>query len=70
MKIKMISEQKKAKAFEAKLELDAAKLKLEQDKIAAEIVKGKAEMARTVCSMDGVSDEVKAAANKVLLSLF
>ncbi|KAJ6560576.1 hypothetical protein DFH09DRAFT_1483219 [Mycena vulgaris] len=70
MKIKMVSEEKKTKAFEAKLELDHAKLQLEREKAKVDAEKAKVEMARNVFSMDGASDEVKAAANKYLLSLF
>ena len=70
VKIKMISEEAKAKAFEAKLVMDQAKLKLEQEKMKADLDKGKVDMAQKVLEMDGASKEVKEAANQFLLSLF
>ncbi|KAJ7936945.1 hypothetical protein B0H13DRAFT_1853013 [Mycena leptocephala] len=46
MKIKMLSERKKSKAMEAKLELDKAKLELEKRRVEVDTQKGKVEMAR------------------------
>ncbi|KAJ6615322.1 hypothetical protein B0H10DRAFT_1950022 [Mycena sp. CBHHK59/15] len=70
VKIKMISEEAKAKAFDAKLVMDQTKLQLEQEKTKAELDKGKGDMVQKVLEMDGASEEVKAAANEFLLSLF
>ncbi|KAJ7661791.1 hypothetical protein B0H17DRAFT_1212117 [Mycena rosella] len=57
IKIKMASEEKKAKVMDAKLELDQAKLLLEKQKADAEAQKTKVEMARAVLQMEGVSAE-------------
>ncbi|KAJ7702841.1 hypothetical protein B0H17DRAFT_1194702 [Mycena rosella] len=55
IKIKILSE-KKAKAMDAKLELDQAKLALEKQKADAELQKSKIEMARAVIQMEGVEN--------------
>ncbi|KAJ7229783.1 hypothetical protein GGX14DRAFT_383747 [Mycena pura] len=70
IKLKMESEEKKTKAYEAKLELDQAKFQLERERAALDEKKAKADMARMVMSTDGMTDEVKAAANNFLLNLF
>ncbi|KAJ7038657.1 hypothetical protein C8F04DRAFT_1231840 [Mycena alexandri] len=70
MKIKMASEEKKSKAIDARLELDRLKLELEQARVKTEEDRSRADMARTVLSAPGVSDEVKNAANAFLLNLF
>jgi hypothetical protein len=70
MKIKILSEEKKSKAMEAKLELDKAKLELEKRRVEVDTQKEKVEMARAVLGMEGTSAEVKTAANNYLLGLF
>ncbi|KAJ7435648.1 hypothetical protein B0H11DRAFT_673196 [Mycena galericulata] len=63
MKMKMVSEEKKTNALQARLDLEREKLELDK-------AKGKVEMARAVLTMDGVDDEVKATANAYLKCLF
>ncbi|KAJ7663567.1 hypothetical protein B0H17DRAFT_1211578 [Mycena rosella] len=63
MKMRMASEEKKASALDAKLALEREKLELDK-------VKAKVEMAANVFTMEGVSDEVKNAANAYLRSVF
>lgn len=70
MRVKMAAEEVKAKAFEARLEMDQKKLDLEAEKMKAELDKSKVDMAQKVLGMDGASEEVKAAANEFLLGLF
>ncbi|KAJ7201483.1 hypothetical protein C8J57DRAFT_1625522 [Mycena rebaudengoi] len=70
VKVKAMSEEKKAKALDAKLELDVQKFELEKTRVKLEEDKAKVDMARTVFAMDGASAEVKDAANKYLLTLF
>ncbi|KAF7362661.1 hypothetical protein MVEN_00615400 [Mycena venus] len=70
MKIKIASEEKKAKAMEDKLDLDKAKLELEKKRVEIDTQKGKVEMAHTVLEMEGATPEVKNAANAYLLTLF
>ncbi|KAJ6611680.1 hypothetical protein B0H10DRAFT_2285043, partial [Mycena sp. CBHHK59/15] len=63
MKMKMVSEEKKASVLESRLNLDREKLEMDK-------TKGKVEMAHTVLSTPGASDEVKEAANAWLLTVF
>ncbi|KAJ6559721.1 hypothetical protein B0H19DRAFT_1069450 [Mycena capillaripes] len=70
MKVKMLSEDKKAQMMDAKLDLDKAKLELEKQKVELDTQRGKVEMARTVLAMEGTTAEVKNACNTFLLSLF
>ncbi|KAJ6528963.1 hypothetical protein B0H19DRAFT_1333663 [Mycena capillaripes] len=70
MKVKMLSEDKKAQMMDAKLGLDKAKLELEKQKVELDTQRGKVEMARTVLAMEGTTAEVKNACNTFLLSLF
>jgi hypothetical protein len=63
MKMRMISDEKKATALDARLALEREKLELDK-------AKSKVEMARLVFTMDGVDEEVKTAANSYLKYLF
>ncbi|KAJ7291829.1 hypothetical protein C8J57DRAFT_1458523 [Mycena rebaudengoi] len=63
MKMKMLSEEKRATALEQKLDLERQKLEFDK-------TKGKVEMARAVLGTEGVDDDVKMAANSYLKSLF
>lgn len=63
LQVKMAADEKKAKALEAKLELDEKRFELDRQK-------AKVEMARSVFQMDGVSADVKDAANSFLLDFF
>lgn len=70
MKLKMVSEEKKANAMERKLDLDTAKFELEKKRAKVDTQQAKVEMARTVFQMDGVDPQVRKAANEYLLTLF
>ncbi|KAJ7126592.1 hypothetical protein C8R43DRAFT_1134917 [Mycena crocata] len=63
MKMKMVSEEKRTHALDAKLQLEQEKLELDKAKV-------KVDMARNVFQMEGASDQVKDAANAYLLSIF
>lgn len=63
VKMKVLLEEKKATALEAKLGLEREKLELDK-------TKSKVEMARMVFLMDGVDEDVKIAANAYLKGLF
>jgi len=63
MKMKMVAEEKKASVLDARLNLEREKLEMDK-------AKGKVEMAHTVLSTPGASDQVKEAANAWLLTLF
>ena len=63
MKMKMVSEDKKIIALDAKLQLEREKLELEK-------AKGKVDIARDVLAMAGASEQAKEAANAYLISLF
>ncbi|KAJ7152199.1 hypothetical protein C8R43DRAFT_886355, partial [Mycena crocata] len=63
VKVKMAADEKRAKALDAKLELDERRFRLESTRT-------KVDLARTVFSTDGVSAEVKNAANSFLLDYF
>ncbi|KAK7000627.1 histone acetyltransferase [Favolaschia claudopus] len=63
MKVKLVSEEKKAGVLDAKL-------KLEREKFEVDKMRGKVEMAHQVLNSAGASDEVRNAANAFLLGLF
>ncbi|KAJ7108080.1 hypothetical protein C8R43DRAFT_1140110 [Mycena crocata] len=63
MKMKMVSEEKRTHALDAKLQLEREKLELDK-------AKAKVDMARNVFQMEGASNQVKDAANAYLLSIF
>jgi hypothetical protein len=70
MKLKMVSEDKKANAMERKLDLDAAEFELEKKRAEVDTQQAKVEMARMAFPMDGVDPQVHKAANEYLLTLF
>ena len=63
VRMKALSEEKKAIALEARLNLEREKLELDK-------AKSKVEMACKVFSTEGVDADVKSAANAYLKSLF
>ncbi|KAJ7768620.1 hypothetical protein DFH07DRAFT_807425 [Mycena maculata] len=63
LKVKVVADEKKAKALEAKLELDEKRFELERQR-------AKVTLAKDVCEANGMSEEVKNAANSYLLAFF
>ncbi|KAF7372101.1 Histone acetyltransferase [Mycena venus] len=70
VRMKMVSEEKKAKGMEEKLGLDKEKLDLEKKRVEVDTQQAKVQMARTILEMDGADAEVRKAANHFLLNLF
>lgn len=63
MKMKVISEEKKAVMLESRLAIDRERLEMDK-------VRGKIDMAAKVLSMPGASNEVKDRVNSYLLDYF